>query len=96
MLHGIDLDDARRRLRLFERINVVCWAATLATFVYPTYTWLRFGHVELGLGFVISAIANVALLMASVKVMSRVRFLKYQIRYFSSQSDRGTPDDFVR
>ena len=79
-----DLRRAKRQLKWLTLANIVAWAVTLILFVLPAYQWWHLGHIPIDATFAVLTAANLILLVAAAKISARLRFSKYQIRYFTN------------
>lgn len=82
-----DLCKAKRRLKWLRLTNLITWFLTLALFIYPVYQWWFSGSIPFNQTFICLTFINIVLVIVAAKLISRIRFAKYQIRYFTNNED---------
>ena len=87
---SFNLQLAQRKLRWLRFASYVTWFATAVLFLVPAYQWLVMGRVPLDMIFVALTTANIFLAVAATKITSRLKFARYQLRYFS-ENQEGVP-----
>lgn len=74
---------AKKRLKLLESINLISWVITSLLFLVPFYQLLTMGSVPINMLFIGTTIANIIFISLSFYMGSKIKFVKYQINYFS-------------
>lgn len=80
----IDIVAKKRRLQRMRGLAALAWTATTFLFLIPFYQWWKLGHVPFDVNFAALTIANVILVVISAKITRKIKFLRYQIAYFSA------------
>ena len=76
---------ANRALKVLRVSNALCWFLTILLFSIPVWQYVSEGKVPFDIKFVIVTAANIALVVISIYLASRIKFKKYQINYFSNE-----------
>jgi len=79
----IDIVAAKKTLQRLRVLAAFAWIITTALLAIPFYQWWKLGNVPLNTTFVVLTVANVILIAISTKLTTRIKFLRYQIAYFS-------------
>lgn len=84
----IDLQAKRATLKRLQFAAFIAWASTLLLFIIPVIQWWLYGKVPFDRTFILITALNLLTLVISARISSRLRFIKYQIAYFSTHGDQ--------
>ncbi len=84
----IDIQAKRASLKRLRFAAFIAWASTVLLFIIPVIQWWLYGEVLFDRTFILITALNLLTLVISARISSRLRFIKYQIAYFSTHGDQ--------
>lgn len=84
----IDIQAKKASLKRLKLAAFIAWAATVLLFIVPVIQWRLYGKVPFDRTFILITAFNLLTLVISARISSRLRFIKYQISYFSTHGDQ--------